>query len=377
MRIAIVQPRTSYHIAGSEKVSLKHAEFLAKLGHTVDLYTSTSKKIKESSLFKEFVDRKLLGINILRFDISRLIPNLYDEKPDREHKRWIKESMAFDREIYSNLEKSKPDIILSYYLPDSIFKPPDIPNVLYISGYPTYPIPWYKLLMRSCDATISISSTVSEKWKAELQEVKLNYVLGTGVDYPINIKSQIVPRAKCNLVYAGRLIERKGILTLLDAFKKITETNKDIHLWVLGKGELEATLQKKISTLGLKKKVTLTGLVTNPYDYFAMADICVFPSHRGDGLMGTVLESMAVGKPVITTTDNGNEDVIANGKNGILIKPEDREVLVSAIENLIKDKTKRKILGEQAQQFIAKNITWERNIERLSEIFVDIVNKTR
>lgn len=40
MKIAIVQPRTSYYVAGSEKVSLKHAEYLSLLGHDIDFYTS-------------------------------------------------------------------------------------------------------------------------------------------------------------------------------------------------------------------------------------------------------------------------------------------------------------------------------------------------
>ena len=89
--------------------------------------------------------------------------------------------------------------------------------------------------------------------------------------------------------------------------------------------------------------------------------------------MGTVLESMAAGKPVITTVDNGNEDVIVDGENGILIKPEDIEAIINAIKDLIADDSKRKIIGEKAQKFIAENIAWEKNCKKLADILQEII----
>jgi glycosyltransferase involved in cell wall biosynthesis len=376
MRIAIIQPRTPYHVAGSEKVSLKHAEYLSKLGHTIDFYTSTPKGLGETFLFKEFRGKELENVNILRFDISNSVPGLYEQKPDADHVRWVTESLAFDEKIFEAINKDKPDIILSYYLPDSLFKPVGVPNVLYLSGYPSKPVPWYKSFIKFCTATISISSIVSEKWSEYLQDNSLKYSLGTGVDYPLMIQEKIQPKAKYNLVFAGRLIERKGIITLIDAFRQVTSEHTDIHLWVLGDGELKEAAQQKISHFDITEKVSMLGLVNNPCDYFAMADICVFPSHQGDGLMGTVLESMAAGKPVITTINNGNEDVIENGKNGILIKPNNVQDLKQAITDLIANVDKRKLLGENAEKFIAEHVAWEKNTIKLSDILTEIKEKS-
>ncbi|MEK9178006.1 MAG: glycosyltransferase family 4 protein [Patescibacteria group bacterium] len=372
MKITIIQPRTPYHVAGSEKVSLKHAEFLSKLGHQIDYYTSIPKNKDETFLFKEFIIQNLPGINILRFDISKSIPNLYEIEPDTEHIRWVTESIAFNEKIYDELKKNKPDIILSYYLPDSMFKPSGIPNVIYLSGYPSQPVLWYKSFIKFCDATISISSNVADKWADEIKEVKLNYILGTGVDYPLPVLKKIEPKAKYNLVYAGRLIERKGVLTLLEAYKKISDENHDTHLWILGDGELKQIMEEKIMEYNLQDKITMTGLISNPYDYFTMADICIFPSHKGDGLMGTILESMAAGKPVITTTNNGNEDVITNGDNGILIDPGNIEELANTIKDLLTDEQKRIAMGKKAKNFIEENVAWEKNIKKLDKILNEI-----
>ena len=65
MKIAIVQPRTPYHVAGSEKVSLKHAEFLSKLGHQIKYYTSIPKNKDGSFLFKDFVAKNLPSVNMV------------------------------------------------------------------------------------------------------------------------------------------------------------------------------------------------------------------------------------------------------------------------------------------------------------------------
>jgi len=375
MRIAIVQPRTPYHVAGSEKVSLKHAEHLSKIGHIVDFYTSIPKGLDETFLFRDFIAKNLKNVNLLRFDVSESVPGLYGNKPDTEHVRWVTESLAFDEKIFESLKQSRPDIILSYYLPDSLFKPVGIPNVLYLSGYPSKLVPWYKSFIKFCSATVSISSIVSEKWSEELEGVPLKYSLGTGVDYPLVTHEVIQPKAKYNLVFAGRLIERKGIITLLEAFAQILKFNNDIHLWILGDGELRKEVESEIDNFKIDKSVSVVGLVQNPYDYFNIADICVFPSHQGDGLMGTVLESMSAGKPVITTTNNGNEDVITNGVNGVLIEPQNSVAIVNAVTHLIENNEARLSMGKKAQEFIANNVAWEKNAQKLSDILLEIKSR--
>lgn len=375
MKIAIIQPRTPYHVAGSEKISLKHAEHLSKLGHIIDFYTSIPHGLEETYMFKEFTRKSLGNVNMLRFDISNSVPGLYEQKPDTDHVRWITESLAFDEKIFETITRDRPDIILSYYLPDSLFKPMGIPNVVYLSGYSSKPVPWYKAFIKFCNATISISSVVSEKWSEYLKDTPFKYSLGTGVDYPLVIREKIQPKATHNLIFAGRLIERKGIITLIDAFIQVAAEHNDIHLWILGDGELRQVVEEKITKSGITEKVSVLGLVDNPYDYFSIADICVFPSHHGDGLMGTVLESMAAGKPVITTIDNGNEDVIQNGKNGILINRNDVLSLKQAIVDLISNPDKRKNLGENAEKFIAEHVAWEKNTKKLSDILAEIRQK--
>lgn len=377
MKIALIEPRASYFIAGSERVSIKHAEYLSQLGHEVEFYTSLRPEENETFFFKELVAKKLKNLLLLKFDITQILPNIYNLKPDGEHIRWAMESLAFNQEIHYKLKKNKPDIILSYYLPDSLFKPVGIPNVIYLLGNPSKDIPLYKAFIEFCSATISISSIVSDKWKDKISKINLNYKLGTGVDHPISQTSIINSKARYNLVFAGRLITRKGILTLIDAFNEIVKRNSDVCLWILGDGELKFHLEEKIKLLELGQNIQLTGLVNNPYDYFLMADICIFPSHQGDGLMGTVLEAMSAGKPVITTTKNGNEDIITNDINGVLIQPENVEEIINSVCDLLDNQNKRNTLGKNAQKYIEENMTWNIHCKKLQKILEEITTKTQ
>lgn len=93
--------------------------------------------------------------------------------------------------------------------------------------------------------------------------------------------------------------------------------------------------------------------------------------------MGTVLESMASGKAVITTKGNGNEDVIQSGENGILVEPRDASGLAVAIVDLLKDDEYRVMLGKNAEDYILKNVTWEKNTEKLSSILEEISGKVK
>ncbi|HEY0908002.1 MAG TPA: glycosyltransferase family 4 protein [Candidatus Paceibacterota bacterium] len=373
MKIALIEPRASYFIAGSERVSLKHAEHLADLGHEVVLYTSDVPSLRETFFFKELSLKRIEGLSIKKFDVSKRLPGIYDIKPDSKHIRWVAESIAFSEVIREDLSSSAPDIILTYYMPDCLFKPQEIPNIVYILGTPSVEIPAYSSFMQFCDAAISISSIVQKNWKDILSNIKQSYKLPTGVDYPVPITQKILPKAQFNLVFAGRLIERKGVMTLMESFPLILSKRDDVHLWIVGDGELRDELEKKASSLGVKDHITFTGLVSNPSDYFKMADICLFPSHRGDGLMGTVLEAMAAGRPIIATTDNGNEDVMVHMKSGFLVRPYDQAQIAEAALKLLSDENLRHLLGKNAEMYIEKNISWKKHAVNLAKIFEKVI----
>lgn len=373
MKIAIVQPRVSYYSGGGERIPLVHAKLLSEHGHEVIIYTTDVKGVDQSSFFKEIIGFKSNLLKIKQFEIPNKFKFLYSQPAGEDRNRWDTESLLFNQLIFDELKNDSPDILLTYYILDGIFRPLNLPSILYLVGYPSDKLDIRKSFLRFFDATISISNNVKNQWGEYLDEVKNNFVLNPGVEIDQK-KTKVKSEFNFNIVFAGRLIERKGLVILLKAMKIITKKYPDIHLWILGDGPQKEKLMNKIKELKLENRVSLIGWVNNINDYFRMADICVFPSLEKEGLMGVVLEAMALGKPVVTTTKNGNEDVIKDGFSGILVEPENIEQLSNAIIDLFKDQNRRKELGENAKICVTENLTLEKFYDKFIQIIKQVKN---
>lgn len=136
------------------------------------------------------------------------------------------------------------------------------------------------------------------------------------------------------LISAGRLVKIKGFDILIDAVKKLTQQNIDIHLTILGEGPERAALEQQLKKLGLTSNITLPGAVTNPVDHFMKASIFVLSSHR-EGFGNVLIEAMSSGIPVISSDcPVGPRHILKNGQAGILIPPNDAMALCNAIIKL-------------------------------------------
>lgn len=371
MKIAIVQPRISYYPGGGEKTQILFSKYLALHGHLVYLYTVKASKNGRSYLYRNLLKLKLKNIIFKEIEIPKKYLYIFKQQPGEDRNRWDSESLLFNQLIFDKLNRNKPDILISSYLLDGIFKPTNIPALLFLSGYPTDKLSIRKSFLRFFDATVSISKNVKQKWGVYLKEVKNNYILNKGIEIDINNIKFDSPYP-INIVFAGRLLKRKGVVTLIQAINNILILYPQIHLWILGDGPQKEKIIRMIKKYHIQKNVTLTGFVENTNCYYLMADICIFPSYAKEGLMGTVLEVMALGGAVITTTNNGNEDVIKNNVNGVLIEPKNVRKLSESIIRLLKEDEIRTNMGKKAKEFVITHLDWDQVIER----YIGILEKT-
>ena len=375
MKIALIQPRVSYYVGGGEKIPLDHAKHLASLGNKVLILTTSMSPERQSFLFKDLKNKKIPNLSILEIPIPKRFEYIYKIKPGVDRERWNTESLLFGNLAHKYLLEFRPDIIVSYYLLDGIFNPTNFTNVLYLLGYPSDKQAIRKSFLRFYGATISISSVVKNKWQDYIEKHTKSFVLNIGVDVKTDIKG-LGLRGEHNIVFAGRLIERKGAATLVEAFQDVIKKLQKAHLWILGDGPQKDDLQAQVRRLKLNGKVTFKGLTKNLLGYFKSADVAVFPSYEKEGLMNVVLEAMSVGAPVVTTTGNGNEDIIQNGQSGILVKPRQPKDLSRAITYLLKNSAERKRLGKNAAKMIAGNFTWSKKIEEFQVLLEKIAKDT-
>lgn len=133
----------------------------------------------------------------------------------------------------------------------------------------------------------------------------------------------------------GRLESEKGINDFIEAAGIVTQNRlPDVYFAIVGSGSMRQTLEEQANRLGISDRVIFTGPRSDIEAILAGLDVYVCSS-LWEGLPTAVLESMAANVPVIATDIPGNQAIIENGINGVLIPVQKPEALANAIHSLL------------------------------------------
>jgi glycosyltransferase involved in cell wall biosynthesis len=165
----------------------------------------------------------------------------------------------------------------------------------------------------------------------------------------------------------------KGLRVLLRAMEKLHETISDIHLFVVGDGDMRNEYEKISRTLGLNKNVTFTGRLEGRElaEKYQQAHIFVLPS-KNESFSMVILEAMSSGLPVVASNACGIPLVVDNEKNGLLVPSGNAEELASAIERILGDHSLAERFS-QASLVKARQFKWEGSSEGYHKLFLGIL----
>jgi glycosyltransferase involved in cell wall biosynthesis len=128
----------------------------------------------------------------------------------------------------------------------------------------------------------------------------------------------------------GRLEEQKDFTNLLEAFSTV-RAQRDARLVIFGEGSQRQRLIERIAQLGINDCVWLAGFIPNPYPYIKRASVLALSS-RWEGLPTVLMESLALGVPIVSTDcPGGSNEILAGGKFGTLVPMSDPAALAEAI----------------------------------------------
>lgn len=183
------------------------------------------------------------------------------------------------------------------------------------------------------------------------------------------------------ILFSGRLHWHKGVQVLFNAFKLLLmdkEINPNyVKLLIVGTGELKNMLCDFSKFLNIEKNVKLVGFVD--YEempkYHNLADIFVLPSvptQRWQEQFGMVLiESMACGKPVITTMSGSIPEVVED--NAMLVQPFDFLELYKAMKKILTDNKLANELGKRGREFVVKNYNAENVAKEIEKVYNSVL----
>ena len=231
---------------------------------------------------------------------------------------------------------------------------------------------WEKKAFQEAQAVVAVSNKVGK----DLLEIGVPpesmQVIANGVDLkefaPGNCDRQAwnLPQKVPLALFAGDIrIKRKNLDTVLHSLVKVP----DLHLAVAGITEGSSYPQLSAS-LGLSERVHFLGLRHDVPDLMKAVDFLVFPSrYEPFGLV--VIEAMATGMPVITTTSTGAADLVKPEAGIVIPDADDVEALAKALQVLAKDPDLRNKMG-QAARAIAEQHSWKLMAQDYVDLFEEM-----
>ena len=161
--------------------------------------------------------------------------------------------------------------------------------------------------------------------------------------HPEDVRAELDVPTDSTLVFAlGRFVEKKGFGDLLEAFARLSglESDRSMVLVLAGDGPLRGSLEKQARHLRVADRVRWTGWVEEPGPYFRAADLFVCPS-RHEPLGNVILEAWFHGVPVVTTLNQGAEELVTDGVDGLITPVADPEALAHGIRDLLVSEPER------------------------------------
>ena len=189
-------------------------------------------------------------------------------------------------------------------------------------------------------------------------------------------QAELPERARPRILSVARLIEFKGFHHLIDACAELRERGREFECTIIGEGPWRGRLAERIRERELGATVTLAGLKTQDEvkralleaDVFALASI-LDSQGACDVLPTVILEAMASGVPVVSTTLAGVPELVEEGVTGFLAAPGDAIGLADALDKLIASRELRRSCGETGRKRLEERFASARSAPALRERF--------
>ena len=175
-----------------------------------------------------------------------------------------------------------------------------------------------------------------------------------------------------------RLMPSKGNEYLVAAVRSVVERVPAARFYIVGEGELQPALEAQAQALGLGDRLVFSGFRRDVAQALSAFDLAVFPS-LWEGTPLTVLEALAMGKPIVSTDADGLQDVLTDGVDAVMVPRRDAAALAEAMVTLAGDPAARARLGAGARRTgAAYDIDrFVRKMERLYLLLHETSRQTR
>jgi glycosyltransferase involved in cell wall biosynthesis len=175
-------------------------------------------------------------------------------------------------------------------------------------------------------------------------------------------------------VVPARLSPEKGHRYLVRALRELASEYPCVKVLFAGSGVCYDELHRMIRELKLDAVVRLLGFRTDIYSLMALADWVVLPSLK-EALPLSILEAMALRKPVIATSVGGVPEVVQHGVNGFLVPPGDWQALATAMEEAVTNRDIAAKYGNRGYEIVTTQFSPQSQIPKIVKVYEDVLKR--
>lgn len=234
-------------------------------------------------------------------------------------------------------------------------------------------------LLEKCDYITFVSkkleTTIKDVWGLRFKNTVITYagvsVRDVSEEEITAFKRKFVIKDQYPILLALGLTALKykadGLKQLIKALKNIRCTYPNAILIATREGKYTDELREFAKKEGLEDAVIFTGDVDNPYVPLSVCDIYTHISF-GEGLPIALLEAMACGKPIIASPAGGIPEAIEDGKNGLLVEPDEVKIAEKVVY-LLENKEKAKDIGIKAKKTAEDRFSWGIAVNNITNMY--------
>jgi glycosyltransferase involved in cell wall biosynthesis len=195
-------------------------------------------------------------------------------------------------------------------------------------------------------------------------------VLPNGVDLDYFSPREDVPSDPATLIFTGKMSYHANVAAALDLARRVMPyvwaTRSDARLIIAGKDPTPELL-----ALSADPRINVTGTVPDLRPYMAQASVAVLPIRYGVGIQNKLLEAMAMGTPVVTTSSATAALQIEPGRD--LLVADTPQAMAEVVNTLLADDALRQRIGQEGRRYVQTYHNWSTAAERLEEVYREAI----
>ena len=361
--VNIFVAESSTAVGGQELAVILHAEGLLKRGHALRLILEPDSPIARMALAKHLPvtlmtmrkSRYPSAILSLRALLARHRPDILQVNSSRDS--WI-------GAVASRLLVPRPKLLRIRHISAPLNR-----NLM------------TRLLYRHLFDMVVV--TGGEKTKRELVERDglaadriAAFPIGLDVEYfrPAAAEPDLrmeldVPGGHLLVGLVSYLRSYKGHEYFIEAARILASNRDDVTFVIVGEGPEEQSIRTMIGHLRLERRIRMLGFRDDLLNVLRSLDVFAIPSVEGDTIPQVLMQALAVGIPVVSTTVGSIPDVVIEGQTGFVVPPRDARALAERIAALLDDSALRARMGAQGRSLVERSYSLERMLDRLEWVY--------